>query len=283
MDMGNSQPDAASSMYFSPWSVFETHLLFIGWDIRQPWQFALSWFAVAFAAIVYVQLDCLIRCFEKAMLKFLSNPNVYVAVSDMPSTPSSAQPTARPTGWAVVKLLYATLSAVKYGLSLMLMLVAMSFIPSLFLALVVGYLIGTYCICDTDIDMNMNVGKDLWANGGVMGTVFRTCLCLGSHEQLLLQQSQPADLSPGCDNTTLENVCKYTFWIMPRLCSLVFLVILLVWIVEVEGSFGYVEESVFGWHALLMSFFIAMFTNEAILTYSVPLFPQLCNNRNYLR
>jgi Ctr copper transporter family len=76
MDMGNGQPVAASSMYFSPWSVFETHLLFIGWVIRQPWQFALSWFAVAFAAIVYVQLDCMTRCFEKAMLKFLSNPNV---------------------------------------------------------------------------------------------------------------------------------------------------------------------------------------------------------------
>ena len=70
---------------------------------------------------------------------------------------------------------------------------------------------------------------------------------------------------------------------LPRLLSLAYLVVLLVWIVQLQGGFGFDAESIFGLHALLMLFLVAMFTNEAFLTYVAPLFLQLSNNRSYLK
>lgn len=42
------------------------------------------------------------------------------------------------------RLLHAFISAIQYGLSLMLMLVAMTYNPSLFVALITGYFVGDF-------------------------------------------------------------------------------------------------------------------------------------------
>ena len=41
------------SMTFSSWDQYQVNILFIGWEINSPLEFALSWFAVAFATIFY--------------------------------------------------------------------------------------------------------------------------------------------------------------------------------------------------------------------------------------
>jgi len=60
-------------------------------------------------------------------------------------------------------------------------------------------------------------------------------------------------------------------WSISRLLVLVFLVVLIAWIVQVEGSFGFKDASVFGWHALFMALFVVVFTQEALLSFSSPL------------
>jgi hypothetical protein len=45
----------------------------------------------------------------------------------------------------------------------------MTFNPSLFLALVIGYLLGDYICCDFHLDLNMGVYKALYKDGGIAG------------------------------------------------------------------------------------------------------------------
>jgi len=61
-------------------------------------------------------------------------------------------------------------------------------------------------------------------------------------------------------------------WASPRVISFIFFVILFLWIYQAEGGIGFTFLTVFGWHALLMSIFVVILTQEAILTFSsVPL------------
>ena len=59
----------------------------------------------------------------------------------------------RPIGWTTVKMILGLLNAVKYAMSLFLMLVAMTFNPSLFLALFVGYWAGDMLFCDFELNL----------------------------------------------------------------------------------------------------------------------------------
>ena len=195
----------------------------------------------------------------------------------------------RPIGWTQVKLLHGLLTATKYGLSLILMLVAMTYNPTLFIALFVGYWVGDFVFCDNRIDSLMHKNMPMYDNGGFAGTIIRWALLVPIDKvpvvrAYLYDDSKYAELMTGY--TEPSYVTKYTpfaLWLTPRLISLIYLVILLVWIVEAEGGFGYTENNVFGWHALLMSFFVVIFMNEALLTYKAPLVSQLANDRKYLR
>ncbi|RKO88984.1 eukaryotic cytochrome b561-domain-containing protein [Blyttiomyces helicus] len=57
----------------------------------------------------------------------------------------------------------------------------------------------------------------------------------------------------------------------PRAIMLVFGVILILWINRAEGGIGTTSTNLFGYHALLMAMFTVVFTQEAILAYSAPL------------
>jgi len=61
-------------------------------------------------------------------------------------------------------------------------------------------------------------------------------------------------------------------WFIPRAFAVKFFVILGIWIFQAEGGLGFVESSLFGWHALLMALFVVCFTQEAVLSYSAPIF-----------
>ena len=68
---------------------------------------------------------------------------------------------------------------------------------------------------------------------------------------------------------------------MPRLMMVVFFVLLFLWILGgpaslggfSEGGFGWTEATVFGWHALLLSFFAVLFNTESILVFRNPILP----------
>jgi len=70
-------------------------------------------------------------------------------------------------------------------------------------------------------------------------------------------------------------------WSISRILIIVFLSVLLVWIIQVEGGLGFTEGSVFGFHALFMSLFVVLFTQEAILAFSSPLLGGPYRNRNF--
>ena len=258
--------------YFQPWNQFEVTLLFWGWDIKQRWQFALTWFAVALAAAIYRMSDCYIQCVKKTLGEFLAQLGAQEIVATEHERIGARTPLTprRPSGWSSIKILFAVLSASRYSLSLFLMLVAMTFNSSLFLALFVGYAIGEYTICDFELDISMKVKNDLTGNNGRITNLIRLLL-LSTFENpvtLISHHMKPSNLL----NTDKLNGI---LWLLPRLISCIFLIVLIYWIKKVEGGFGYEEVSVFGWHALFMSLFIVMCTNEAILTYTAPLLPQI--------
>jgi len=72
------------------------------------------------------------------------------------------------------------------------------------------------------------------------------------------------------------NPLQFLLYILPRFASVIYFIILFLWIYRAEGGFGFTEASVFGWHALLMSIFVVFFTQEAILSYYASLLSCPC-------
>ena len=70
----------------------------------------------------------------------------------------------------------------------------------------------------------------------------------------------------------VENPMK-GYWMFPRIIWIAYLAILLVWIVDNEGGFGWTANNVFGWHALFMSLFTIILNSETIIAYTIPFFP----------
>jgi hypothetical protein len=65
--------------------------------------------------------------------------------------------------------------------------------------------------------------------------------------------------------------------VMPRVLAFIFMVLLGLWIHKAEGGMrlrdvGFVESNLFGYHALLMAFFVVIFMQESLLAWSAPIF-----------
>ena len=265
----SASTDDSNMMTFSKWQAYRLHLLFSTWNITNAWQFALTFFAVVAAVVVLHFLECVIGCFQKGMIEYVKET-------------ASENSTQRPRGWTTVKILFGLVSACKYGLTLMLMLVAMTMNPSLFLALFVGYLLGDLIFCDYKLNSLLGARRPI--EDYIVHKILHLSLCSRSPASpFSITETISSAPSSKSSNNWVSFYATGTLWIMPRIISLIFLVVLLVWIVQVEGGFGFDAASVFGWHALLMSFFVVMFTNEALLTYTAPLLPQLANDRLLLR
>mmetsp|Transcript_15721 Transcript_15721/g.21595 ORF Transcript_15721/g.21595 Transcript_15721/m.21595 type:complete len:487 (+) Transcript_15721:50-1510(+) len=283
--MSNMNSTESSGATFSSWDSYRLRLLFSSWDITKPWQFALTFFAVMLAVVFYHFLECVTGCFEKGMILYLHEIQVAAPV-DSESSDLTKLPTivySRPKGWATVKILYGLLCACKFALTLFLMLIAMTLNPSLFLALFVGYLLGDFLFCDYKLNVLMGGHHPLQDHGGIVRKLLQMSLCVNSSQQ----SHEANELLEAHKVTSTDQmmpiVAVGTLWVLPRVFSLIYLVVLLVWIVETQGGFGFDASTVFGWHALLMSFFVTLFTNEAVLTYTAPLFPQLANHVKYLK
>lgn len=294
----NTDDSMTMSSTFSEWQSYRLHLLFSSWNITNPWEFALSFFAVMAAVVVYHFLEYIIEIFEKGIIENLKESNTALFNKDrvLTATVENFDESSsllnylqhRPRGWTTVKIFFGLISAMKYGLTLMLMLVAMTMNPSLFLALFLGYLLGDFLFCDLKWNNLMGAYRSRThshRDGGIVRMILQFALCTSAVPSTTQSLTVPTTdaLDQGLAVRTSSNILTGVLWTLPRAISLTYLVVLLVWIVQVEGGFGFDAASIFGWHALLMSFFVAMFTNEALLTYVAPLFPQLANDRMYLK
>ena len=150
--------------YFLGWDSFQTQLLFGSFMITERWQFVLTWFAVLLSVVAFHFLQHVILSLDESMAFIIKRENreskdIIDYSNSINLSDRSMRKIRRPVGWQTVKFVHAVLSAVKYGLSLILMLVAMTFNPSLFLALVIGSAMGEYICCDVDIDLTIGDGR----------------------------------------------------------------------------------------------------------------------------
>ncbi len=158
-------------MTFGSWSDYQLKLLFDSWDITTKWQFALSWFAVVAATATYQGVKFWLITFESKILSTLSkragsgSGDDMEVISKVEVEFAGAGAGAGAGGGNVfsnggnlvdkllensstmsisfkLRVVHAFVSAVNYGFALMLMLVAMTYNCSLFLALMVGYFLG---------------------------------------------------------------------------------------------------------------------------------------------
>jgi Ctr copper transporter family len=177
--------NATSSMdaSFADWDTYKVRLLFKGWDVREPWQFALTWFVVLLAAMSLHYLDCAYLSMKSSMMQVLQQYSAKTAANiDDEDIVVLENPTGRvarsrrPVRWQITKLCMSLISGMRYAMTLFLMLTAMTYNPSLFLALVVGFFIGDFVCCDFHVNMRMGVDKT--PGGGRAGPFICALLCI---------------------------------------------------------------------------------------------------------
>lgn len=159
---------------FTSWSTYQLKLLFDSWNITEGWQFALTWFAVVISVVIYHFMEYFRVTLQHAMLTLLSN------LQD-----EQADKILRPHGWLLLKLIYGCVVACNYALSLMFVLIATTFNPSLFLALIVGYLIGGYICCELSIDERLP-GIRLFSRGAYGAYILNWWIKHSVHEHFAL-------------------------------------------------------------------------------------------------
>jgi len=164
-------------MTFTNWSDYQLKILFDGWDVTTRGQFALSWFAIMGAGVAYHYLRYKVEVLEahqqsreREALRgaHTTNPlmdglmdsskgerGVYgsaagaagstaeIATSTGPVSPGGSISLSL-SSTTKYYLLHAATVSLCYGLSLMLMLVAMTYNPALFVALMVGWASGDF-------------------------------------------------------------------------------------------------------------------------------------------
>ena len=157
MDMGDDNGDMSGMMMvmtFGSWSDYQLKLLFESWDIKNRWQFALSWLAVVGATISYQGIKFWLIYYEtNLMIKATKRSSIADQVEDTNELPVNVFSNGGSLMDSLLdssmmnmsfkeRIVHAFVSAVNYGFALLLMLVAMTYNPCLFLALVVGYGLG---------------------------------------------------------------------------------------------------------------------------------------------
>ena len=147
MDMGNMGMEMV--MTFGDWKDYKLKLLFSDWDIKEKWQFALSWIAVMLAVVLYHALKYYEGKLEEHMLQILKNNAAEIEHEQnikqilMGATAPSAKPHQTPY-FLRLRVMHSLVAGIGYGVALMLMLVAMTYNPSLFVALMVGWVLGDF-------------------------------------------------------------------------------------------------------------------------------------------
>ena len=174
--MGNGSSDddmmmMMMPMTFSSWKSYKLQILFTSWDVQTVPQYIASWFLIVILCIVLHVLRCSIAVISLSMklkreptyminnikntigLGFTSESSINSLPIDSTNLMDSSDKKRkniidrmidilRSRPLLFLRLIHALFTAINYGLSLLLMLVAMTYNPGLFLALIVGYFFG---------------------------------------------------------------------------------------------------------------------------------------------
>jgi hypothetical protein len=161
---------ALAVMTFGSFRDYKLKLLWESWDIQEEWQFALSWLAVFLAVVLYHALHFVIYSLEAVMRE--KNTDLALApprprkASDGDIELGSSSTDALTANEhhdsnllessnrhihkvefsddSKIRIAHAILGGISYGLAMLLMLVAMTYNPSLLLALIFGYAVGDF-------------------------------------------------------------------------------------------------------------------------------------------
>ena len=179
--LSSNGTSTAGSTFFD-WNSSQVQILFTGWETENSWQFALTWFVVVLATMSLHYFECAYLSMKSSMVQVLTKYSAELAEADAVGVMVLEEPTGRvaratrPLGWQVTKLCMGLLSGMRYAMTLFLMLIAMTYNPSLFVALVFGYFLGDF-VC-SDFHVNMRMGVDNTPGGGKMGPLIRSLLCI---------------------------------------------------------------------------------------------------------
>jgi hypothetical protein len=140
-------------MYFSEWNEYKLTLLFSWCIITEIWQFVLVWIVVFLAAVFHHWLKLQIINLETTMTGKKRHKAVHALFDDSDTDDpesyfvnSSMKDFKKLTQSQLLTLRvgHFALVASSYGLSLLLMLVAMTYNSWLFVALILGYALGDF-------------------------------------------------------------------------------------------------------------------------------------------
>lgn len=150
--------DMSMAMTFGKMSQYKVKILFDDWNIKHQWQYVLSWlFVVLFAFLYHV----VIKLKHTARRKLLSPLHV---VEDQ-KTPDDQEYGIQGTKLPLVnscrnkdtkipiacRIILSLISGVVYAWALTLMLIAMTFNPGLFLAIIAGYTLGDFIFDESSL------------------------------------------------------------------------------------------------------------------------------------
>mmetsp|Transcript_35443 Transcript_35443/g.33632 ORF Transcript_35443/g.33632 Transcript_35443/m.33632 type:complete len:188 (-) Transcript_35443:392-955(-) len=167
MNMTDDSMSMAMVMTFGKFTDYKLKLLFNDWDIQTVTQYIFTWFFVVFFVIFWFGLKHWTQTMVENSLRKLINQNKIDKVDGSENASDSdyqlggtRQPLLGLMSSATLKrvfilrIIHAFMSAVIYGLALLLMLVAMTYNVGLFLALLVGYFLGDLLFFSIGIQSN---------------------------------------------------------------------------------------------------------------------------------
>ena len=142
-------------MTFGSFRDYQLQLLWSSWDIKEEWQFAVSWVIVFLAVVFYHGLHYVIFSLEAAMringFKSIDGGDGDIELGSTQQSLYSVLATSvgsahliKTTNSRKLRFIHALLAGVRYALALLLMLVAMTYNPGLFMALILGYIAGDF-------------------------------------------------------------------------------------------------------------------------------------------
>ena len=136
------------TMTFTPWTDYKLKIVFDSWDVTTKWQFAFSWLAVVLITIGYQALKHYMERLDLLGDPFVKHGSVddnliHDVGKDAGAGLAGITSTGNRRAYSPKFIVYhACMVGLMYGLSLFLMLVAMTYNPWLFLALMIGYGVG---------------------------------------------------------------------------------------------------------------------------------------------
>ena len=158
LSTGGASMSMSMVMTFGKWSDYKLQLLFTSWDIKTKGQFIATWLFVVFGVVCWHGLKYLLTTFVEGSIRhhvMNTKTDTEYAKSGSPQglTVSTKSDSSRllllegktSTTWKrllILRVVHAFIAACIYGLTLLLMLVSMTYNCGLFLALVVGYFLG---------------------------------------------------------------------------------------------------------------------------------------------